>query len=66
MSIATCDTCTSFSPDGNDRGECRKNPPILMMVPVQTLQGVSGQLTSMFPVVSAKCWCAKRTIRLDG
>jgi hypothetical protein len=65
-----CGTCPYFSPTKNPevktrQGECRINPPVLMLLPMQTLQGQTVGIQSVFPVIHETGWCGKHPRRIQ-
>jgi hypothetical protein len=64
-----CGHCPYFSPIKNPQakekqGECRYNPPVNFLVPVNTLQGQTVGMQSVFPVIIETGWCGKHPRRV--
>lgn len=53
-----CDQCIGYNPKADNMGECRMNPPTVLLVPVRTLTGDSIQPAATFPATPADSWCA--------
>lgn len=59
-----CATCPHWSarPEVGG-GECRINPPVSHVMPVQTLKGNGVGLQTSFPLTTADAWCSKHPER---
>ena len=55
--MSRCELCAYFSEQTFDRGECRKNPPKMFAVPMQSIQGQGIGFQAMFPIVTPSTWC---------
>lgn len=55
--LGRCVDCSNFQRTTPEEGECRCNPPMIFLVPMQTLQGQGIGFASQFPKVTPQAWC---------
>lgn len=62
-----CRDCRYWSvhPTDAEVGDCRHAPPVLLVLPVQTMTGQGVSPVPMFPQTRAGIWCGKFSQRID-
>ena len=61
-----CRDCKHFVPTKDNVGECRLNPPSVVVVPPPTLPDGSspvGHISGAFPTVRQNQWCSKLEVK---
>jgi len=54
-----CDNCHFSKMVQVGQYQCLHNPPQVVMVPMQTMEGTGVGAQSVFPVMPAEGWCGK-------
>lgn len=58
MTKPTCATCPFWDPDNFDEGDCRKNPPVVVMADIG-LESGSMVAATRWPQVDRDDWCGE-------
>lgn len=66
MSLESCGTCKYWKMNINDisQGYCRRNPPITIVAPVRTPQGIQPAPIAVFPNLDKTDWCGEYKMRI--
>lgn len=65
MSLESCGTCKYWKVNtyiyNNDisQGYCRRNPPMTIVAPVRTAQGIQPAPIAVFPNLDKTDWCGE-------
>lgn len=65
MSKARCSNCMFYEYHDLQVGTCRINPPTVLVMPIQQLNGVSFSPITAFPTVQKNEWCARFQDRVE-
>lgn len=60
----SCEVCRFYEPKDPLKGECRKEPPTVFIVPVQGVGGITAQSISGFPGVANDNWCGSWAVKV--
>lgn len=63
MSEKSCDRCEHFQPLNQQQGECRLNPPKIVMATVSLRNGL--ETTCVWPAVGKTQWCSKFQLKFS-